>query len=278
MSQSGFFVKLDGASLEERGRTLSLELCPGDTYAVMGPSGAGKSLLLDVMTGEIRPVRGQAVVQGRAVRPNNGTYSRRATPATVARANTRSTDTAQIVAVLSALHLWDLRDTPVTKLPTGLAIATDLIPLFLQPADLLVVDGLLDYLDPWLLEDLLELLDQQVQEGRAALVATSRPDIAEALGNLIVLKSKTPRFAGTCRELIEQSRPAELFVEVDDESTVRTMVEPFTVSIKSRPDGLELTSHAAQDLAARLLTQGYGQIRTIILKEPTLKEAIHSLY
>lgn len=278
MSAPEFLVRFDGVALQEKGRTLSLELHPGEKYAIMGPAGSGKTSLLDLFTGDLRPERGDVNFNARVLRPNDSTYSRRATPATVAKANTKSADTAQIVSVLTALHLWEFRDIAFTKLTPGHAMAVDLLPLFLQQGDLAIIDGHLDYCDPWMLDDTLEMIDQHSQDGKSFLITTSRTDIANALGSLIVLKSGVPRFAGTCRELVEQTRPAELTVQLDDDSTVRSMVEPFTVSLKAKGSTLELTSHNGQELAAKLLTEGYGNVKSVIVREPTLDEAIRALY
>lgn len=277
MSPNHYLVKFDGVSLLGKGRTLSVEILPGEKYAVMGQAAGGKTNLLDLFTGDLRPERGQVDCPAKVVRPNAGGYSRRATPATVAKANTKANDSAQIVSILTALRLWDVRDATVSKLTPSHTVAVDLLPCFLQSADLVVIDGHLDLLDPWTIVDLLELVDQQCQEGRTFLIATGRPDIAEALGNLFVVKDNVPRFAGTCRELIEQTRPAELVVELEDESTVRTMVDPFTVSVKASRGRLDLTAHHGQTLAAHLLTLGYGNVKSVVLREPTLAEALLAL-
>lgn len=278
MSDRPLLVELQAVSLKEKGRALSLQLHAGDLYAVMGPASSGKTSLIDLVTGDLKPPRGKVVGRPKVVAPSDGTYSRRATPTSVAKANTRTNSPGHLVAVLSALHLWDVREATVSRLTPGRALAVDLLPVFLQSADLALIDGHFDYMDPWMLDDTLDLVEQQAQEGKAFLVVTSRPDIADRLGNIIVFKDSVPRFAGTCRELIEHTSPAEVHVEAEDESTVRTMVEPFTVSIKSAKGSLLLTAHNGQELAARLLTHGYGNVKSVILKEPTLEEAIQSLY
>src|SRR5690606_12747335 len=44
---------------------VSLELRPGQVFGVLGPNGAGKSTLLATLSGELRPSRGQVLLQGR---------------------------------------------------------------------------------------------------------------------------------------------------------------------------------------------------------------------
>jgi ABC-type multidrug transport system ATPase subunit len=44
---------------------LDLELWPGEVFGLLGPSGAGKSTTLRVLTGQVRPHSGRAIVAGR---------------------------------------------------------------------------------------------------------------------------------------------------------------------------------------------------------------------
>jgi ABC-type uncharacterized transport system ATPase subunit len=116
-----------------------------------------------------------------------------------------------------------------------------------------------------------------MKEGTAFMVRTNRLGIAEALGRIVVVASDEPLYAGTCDECRILHGPTELLVETDDPSTSRTMVEPFAVSVKIVRGGLIVTSNKGQALAARLLTEGYGSVRAVVIKEPTLREAVLGL-
>lgn len=43
---------------------LNLSLAPGELRAVIGPNGAGKTTFLDVITGKVRPTKGDVVFRG----------------------------------------------------------------------------------------------------------------------------------------------------------------------------------------------------------------------
>ena len=46
---------------------LNLRLAPGDLRAVIGPNGAGKTTFLDVITGKVRPTKGDVLFKGRSL-------------------------------------------------------------------------------------------------------------------------------------------------------------------------------------------------------------------
>ena len=46
---------------------LNLSLAPGELRAVIGPNGAGKTTFLDVITGKVKPTRGQVLFKGRSL-------------------------------------------------------------------------------------------------------------------------------------------------------------------------------------------------------------------
>lgn len=76
--------ELDHASLRLAGRAIlddvSLQVAPGRLTVVVGPNGAGKSTCIKLLSGEIRPDRGRALFEGRALRdmPAHELASRRA--------------------------------------------------------------------------------------------------------------------------------------------------------------------------------------------------------
>lgn len=46
---------------------LNLSLAPGELRAVIGPNGAGKTTFLDVITGKVKPTRGEVLFMGRSL-------------------------------------------------------------------------------------------------------------------------------------------------------------------------------------------------------------------
>ncbi|MCB0825850.1 MAG: ATP-binding cassette domain-containing protein [Armatimonadetes bacterium] len=270
-------LTFDRVALESERRTVSFQILPGDAYALMGSAASGKTKLLDIALKQSKPASGEVHYHADTITPADGAFGRRATPASLAKSFLKKGEHERITTTLTALGLWEVRDQTANSLTTGQIIACSLLGCFLVDDPLVIIDGHLDMLDPWLLEEVSELIEAERQAGRAFLISTNRPDIAERLGSIIVLRGSQALFAGTCRELIESVQASEITVELDDETTVATMVEPFTVSVKTSPGRLDITAHDGQALAAKLLTHGYGRVKSVVLREPTLEQALLTL-
>lgn len=182
-----------------------------------------------------------------------------------------------MTSVLSALGLWDVRQTPINLLAPEQVAACDLLPVFFPENNLAIIDGQLDTLDPWVRATVLSLIEEQRAQGCVFIVSTNLTTVTQRLGNLIIFSGPSPVYAGTVSELLRTIRPAELIIETSDPSTVATMVEPFALSVKPIEQGLLVQADKGQELAAKLLTQGYGHIRTVIVKEPSLSDALFQL-
>jgi len=269
---------LEGLALEEGRRSLSLEVLPGDMWAVVGEAGSGKSRFFDVLLGEAKPAKGNVVSASSMDIAAPPAAGRRQTPQVIAKNASTPEDSAKIVHVLTSLGLWDVRQEPVSKLTSSQLVAIELLPCLLSDAGLVFIDGHLDVLDPWVLESVLEVIFELAGEGKAFLVATNQPSLAQRLGSLIVWRDSEARFAGTARELIRTSRPVELLVETSDASTVATMVEPFAIEVRPTEGGLIITTPDGQDLAARLLTHGYGSVKAVVVREISFTEALLGIY
>lgn len=243
----------------------------------MGMAAAGKSQLIDVIAGLVKPVMGSVVLAGAwvAAGPPSG---RRPSPLQIARQVAgRKADSGQLVQALSALGLWEVKETPVTSLSPGQVMACDLLPCLLFPAEIILIDGHLDALDPWIRESAIEFLEDRARTGAALVISTNHAAVAERLGSVIVLKEQQARFAGTIRELKAAARPAELEIETDDETTVAAMADPFVLQVRSSEQGLVLSAPDGQTLAAKLLTEGYGRVKCVVLREPSTDEALLSI-
>ncbi|MDI9634777.1 ATP-binding cassette domain-containing protein [Geitlerinema splendidum] len=253
---------------------MSLDLLTGDSYAVMGQAGSGKSTLLNLISGKAKPVSGTVTINDSVVTPVAFGTGRKVTPLSIAQSHSPKGGAERVVRALTALDLAEDRDTPVTRLSPVQRASCEILPCLVKPSPVAVIDGYLDLFDPWTRSLLFDFIEADKEAGRAFVVATGNVEVAEALNNLIILVKCEALFAGTVRELIDRCRPSELVVDCEDATTVINMVEPFSVSVNATPGRLEITAHRGQELAAKLLTFGYGNIKSVVVKEPTLEEAI----
>ena len=263
--------------LKPEGRSLSLSLRTGEAYAVVGPADGGASQMFEVLTGMARPATGRVQTNGRGVRCGDLRTTRRSTPLSLAKSLAVNVDGSRVAEALSALHLWDARKTPWSQLTPESQVACALLPVLIPVSEWAAIDRTLDSLDPWALDSTLELCSRRLTGGLGLIVLTNRLDIANALGRIVVMSNLSPVFAGTCDEARELHGPSELLVETKDSSTIRSMIEPLAVSVKVVRGGMIVSAAKGQETVAKLLTEGYGSVRSVVLREPTLEEAVLSL-
>ena len=239
----------------------------------MGPTRAGKSILLRACVGREKPLRGRVTAAGTTVLAGEGIVGRRPRVASVAKAtgHPKANDT------LVALGLSEVLNEPVTDLAPGHRAALEALIVILSGAPILAFDGVLDQLDPWAHAAAWELLDTVRHRGATVVFTTARPETAERCDTVVVLRDRQVRFAGTAEALRRLGPPHELTVTTERQIGVRALVSPFEVSIEETPEGLRMEAKDGQELAARLLREGYGDVKYLISRPPTLAEGLQGL-
>jgi ABC-type multidrug transport system ATPase subunit len=155
--------------------------------------------------------------------------------------------------------------------------ACELVEPLSGDAEIVFVDGQLDALDPWTIRSALDLMRGQMAEGRTFIVATHRPDLMQELDNLILVSDLNVRFAGSIEDLLRSGPPHTIDVATENDAGVRALVAPFQVSVRPHPDGMRLEAPEGQEIAARLLLDGYGDVKFVVMRPPTIEEALRSL-
>lgn len=270
-------ASLDRIQIRDKGKSLSLRIAPGELIAVMGPTGAGKSDLLEVVAGERSPKSGTVECHLPRYLCSDPAFPRRATPMSLAKGASDSADTQRVVVALTALGLTDVRDTQVARLGPSQMIASTLIDGLVPESGLVIVDGLFDLLDPWRRDAVMQAVDDDLDLGKCYLFATNNPALAERCDQIVVVSEGSMVFAGTLAKLLSEAGPTTFTVECDDQTAVAAMVEPFALNIKKSPGQVVFTSHRNQALAAKLLTYGYGAVKSVVAAEPTVADALRSL-
>jgi len=266
---------LEHLSLRPDGPTLTLSVGLGHSLSIAGPAASGKSRLLHILAGREKPAQGSVQLRGRAVLAGESGLPRRAKIQSIARKAAESVQ--QATEVLSATRLWDYRNTSVNELSPSQEAAADLLEPFLSTEELVAIDGQLDVLDPWTLRGVLDLMRHQMTAGRTFAVVTNRPDLVSEFEALIVLREEQVRFAGSVADLLRGGPPHEIEVATENQSAVRALVAPFEVRVFPTEGGLRLEAPEGQEIASRLLREGYGDVKYIVVRRPTIDEALRAL-
>ena len=165
----------------------------------------------------------------------------------------------------------------MADLAPGHRAALDLLgPLLARPS-LLAFDGQLDRLDPWAHTAAWEALRRSLGRGAAALVVTDRPETAAQCDAIVVLRDRQVRFAGSADALRRLGPPHELTVTTERQIGVRALVSPFEVRVEETSEGLRMEAKDGQELAVRLLREGYGDVKFLVSRAPTVEEGLLGL-
>lgn len=261
----------EGVALGARTRSVTFGIEAGKGWALLATRQKEADALYDALAGRAEPFRGK-VERSRPL-PARFPERRRGTVGNAF----RRLDGMASARALTALGLWEELDRDIAAFDAEAEAAVRCAFVLSQPSALLALGRWLDPLGPARLRGALDLVDALLEEGAAALCCTCRADVAERLGNLVVLRGGEPAFVGTAAELAARAGAAEVVVETEDPSSVATMAEPFAIRVSAQPGELRIQAADGQALAARLLTAGYGRIRAVVVKSATLQDALADL-
>jgi ABC-type sulfate/molybdate transport systems ATPase subunit len=258
-------LSLEHFSLASTGPTLTMSVGDNQWLAVTGPATSGKSYFLRVLAGIEKPEQGAFRVRGQIALAEAYVLSRRAKVQSLARE-----PEAFVAAGLS-----ERRHLSVSDLSSSEVAAAELLALLSTDANLLLIDGQLDRLDPWTLDSVWQRL--RSRPDTTVVVATNRPDLVARLDALVVLRDRQVRFAGTPDALLRRAAHHHLTVFTEKQTGVQAIASPFEISISQEGDRVELSSPEGQELAARLLLEGYGDVKLVVSRPPTIEEALLAL-
>lgn len=190
---------------------LSLQVWPGQMFAVVGPNGAGKSTLFRVLTGLITPTSGRVSIAGidvvgdaRAARRHIGFM-----PAEDRSLNLRHTCWQNLVfhgrlqgipadelrpridAVLDVVGLGHVHDRTGHALSSGMRARLQLARALLHEPEILILDEPTGTIDPVGAHDLLQLVQRLAAERQlAVLLSSHRLEEIDALEDNVLFINK----------------------------------------------------------------------------------------
>jgi len=259
------------------GPALSFSLRSGQMLAVYGPARSGKTRFLHSLCGLDRNHRGSVRLGADASLAGHPPATRRATPESIARRSAGRSAAGRVAEALAATRLWEDRKEAVGNLsPSGQA-ASELVAALASPSRILIIDGQLDRLDLWTRNSVLELIEHRLAQGAALDMATSLARLAPRSDLLVFWRQCSLAFAGNYSELLRRHGPVCLEVETLHAPAVRALCDPFEVQITSENGVVKMDAKDGQSLAARMLLEGYGDVRAVVERQPTPDEVLSSL-
>lgn len=263
-------LTLKGFAVARTGPTLTLVVPAGETLAVLGTRDRSTREFLRMVAGESRPGQGSLDAPDRYWAAQDGLPKRSKVQNLfrIAGMNAASQHTDDLMAA----RLWHVRGQSVGELDDNARAALELLVALQQPAPVGVLDGQLDEIDPWCLEQMWRRVRQQTD--RVFVFRTRQPAIAEWADWIVLLHEDRILFAGTRDDLLRQAGPCEITIRTENQAGVRALVEPFEVRVTECEDGLVLHATEGQAVAAHLLAAGYGDIQFLIQRPRTVREAV----
>jgi ABC-type multidrug transport system ATPase subunit len=261
-------------ALGKRGPTLALDVRAGSTLAVMGLAASGKSKVLRICAGSESPARGEVIRHGKNVYIEEPEWMRRDTPISIARGLVGKGSLQRVSEAISALGLWDFRQKACVSLTRSQQSAASFLPALLGGADLVCIDQAFDNVDWLVLENLWSAFQELRRDGAVIAYATHRPDLGERADHVLVLKSESFAFSGSPETLKRTMGSTQLTVGTQNRPGVRAIADAFDVELEETSDGLRITAKEGQALAAKLISEGYGDVRYILQRAPTFAEAL----
>jgi ABC-2 type transport system ATP-binding protein len=184
---------------------VSLDLRPGETFALVGPNGAGKTTTLRMLAGLIAPSHGRVELNGQALTPGTTGHARRGVgilteaPGLWDRLTVRQNLTvyarlyglaAPAFAVDAALRRFGVLDRalePAAQLSKGLRQRVALARTLIHDPPVVLLDEPTSGLDPESARGVRELVKGLEHEGRAVLICTHNLDEVERLATRVAV-------------------------------------------------------------------------------------------
>jgi len=183
-------------------------------------------------------------------------------------------DPAELVHALTALGLWESRAASRARLSDGEQRLGATLPALLSDADgIVLVEEVFAGLDLVAKSRLLTLLEARVAEGVLVVIETDDWGVAEQCDSLAVIGREGVLFCGKTSSLMDRA-VEEVRIATPREASVRAMVDPFSVSVEVHRGEVRAWAPAGQDLAAKLLALGYGDVEFVVVRPAQLRETV----
>ena len=206
---------------------VTLAISEGEVFGFLGPSGAGKTTTINILTGQMKPDNGTAMIFGKdcqQILPGDlrqigimsdsvGFYEKMTVMDNLTFfAKFHGVELAEVEQLLKKLDLYDARNSKAEKLSTGMKQRLLLIRAMLHHPKILFLDEPTSGLDPSLSRKVHEMLMGLKEEGTTIFLTTHDMEEATKLCDRIALLHKG--------KLVEYGRPQEIIQKHSQEEMV----------------------------------------------------------
>lgn len=228
-------------------RHINLSIQKGEIFGFLGPSGAGKTTTINILTGQMMPSSGQAVLMGQSIHTLNAELFRRIGVLTDSSgiyerlsvydnmkffADLYRLPSTAIEEVLKKIKLWDDRKTLASKLSKGMRQRLLLGRALIHKPEVLFLDEPTSALDPATSKDIHEFLLSLNAEGTTIFLTTHRMEEAEKLCHRVAFLSGG--------EIVEVGNPDELRLKYAKELIeIQLADQTNKIYLPNQPDSAE---------------------------------------
>ena len=278
---------------------VTLEVGVGEIIGVLGRSGSGKSTLASVLAGLEEPTSGSIEV-GEPSFDKTGTpkegfrvsvaFSRPAfAPDLTVYENLDMFASAwgvpfkrrgkEIPAMLERLRLSEWRSARASALSSGALARLEIARGLLADSPVLVIDSLLDTLDPGIFESLWDyMLDQKRAMGKSFVILTSSGKVAEVCGRIAVISRGKIGFLGRPEDFRRLAgEDVVVLGDVANPMTRNRIQEQLSVVIQEEDGFLSFRVANGERVVGELLSEFGNEMSCVYLKRPTLEDALDVL-
>ncbi len=248
---------------------VSFSVGPGVT-ALLGPNGAGKSTTLKLLTGQLRPSRGDVRVLGQPVVDNPQLYRRiglvpeqealyphmtaRGFIEFAARLYRLPDPAAAAERALKLVALLDAADRSLAGFSKGMRQRVKIAQALVHEPEVLILDEPLTGADPRQRVELMAVFDEMAAAGATVLISSHVLSEVERMGsNVLVLVDGKLAAEGDFRQIraLMNDRPRRVRVSCDRPRTLAAALVqlPTVVELRVQDGGLEVETSDARAFA-----------------------------
>ncbi len=250
-------------------KNIQLEIAKGEIFGLLGPSGAGKTTLINILTGQLPPSKGNAEILGKKttllkgedylqmgiMMDNFGLYDRMSCYDNLKfyeMVDGRGTE--NIEKILTQVGLKEATKRSVSDLSKGMRNRLSFARVLLRSPKIMFLDEPTSGLDPATIEAIHELVLEEKNKGTTIFLTTHNMHEAEKLCDHIALLSEG--------EIIEYGTPQEICRRYNHQKKIQIhLTDGIDIELAHTPESSTEIS--------RLFAE--GKVETIHSTEPNLE-------